>query len=425
MFQLQANQTNIKTECLAGLTTFSTMSYIIFLNPQILQQTGMDFGAVMAATILASSLATLGMGLLANFPFALAPGMALNAFFTYGMVMGSGFSWQTALGICFLGALLLLLLTVLGIRQKVMHAIPPSLRAATTGGIGLFLAFIGLKNVGLVEAHSQTIITLGNLARPEVILAALGVIVTAALLSRKIPGAIFLGILMNWMLGLLFGLVKWNGIVALPPSLEPTFLKLDLLSALQPAAIPLLISLVFVAMLDSAGTLLGLADQARLLDQKGQLPRANRALFNDSLGSIGGAIFGTSPVSIYLESSAGISAGGRTGLTAVFVAAFFLLALFFTPFASSIPYFATSPILIITGALLLKPLRKLNWQEPAEFIPAFIILLAIPLTFSISTGIALGFITYPLIQLLAGRVREVHWMVWLLALLFGLKFAYL
>lgn len=412
----------LSTELLAGITTFSTMAYILFINPQILSQTGMDFGAVLVATALSTSLATLLMGLVADYPFALAPSMGLNAYFTYGIVLGEGHPWQTALGACFISGLLFLLLTALHVREKLMHAIPHALRYATTAGIGLFLAFIGLKNVGIIALHESTLVTLGRATSIEAILTGLGVVVIAACITLKIKGAMLLAIFMNWAIGLTLGLVKWQGVVAAPPSLAPTLLQLDIEGALRPEYAPVILSLVFVSLFDTAGTLLGLAEQGGFLTEKGRLPRANRALLNDAVGTMAGAMLGTSPLTTYLESASGISAGGRTGMTAIVVATLFLLSLFFSPLASSIPAFATAPVLLVLGALLMRPLRALNWEDPADFIPAFVILISIPFTFSIATGIALGFILFPLIRLLSGRAQEVHWIVWLLALLFGLHF---
>lgn len=411
-------------EILAGLTTFATMAYILIINPQILSHAGMDFGAVMAATAISAFIATLCMGVIARYPFALAPGMGLNAYFAYGIVLGAGHPWQVALGACFISGLIFLILTVLRIREKIMHAIPASLRYATTAGLGLFLAFIGLKDLGIITAHPTTLVTLGKMASAEAALAGFGIILIGALMVLEVKGAMLIGILVNWGLGLLLGLVQWKGFVSAPPSLAPTLLKLDIAGALKPEYIAVILSLVFVSLFDVAGTLLGLAEQGRFLTERGRLPRANRALVNDAVGTMAGAVLGTSPVAIHLESAAGISVGGRTGFTAVVVAILFLLSLFFSPLVASIPTFATAPILIILGALLMSSISRLNWADPAVSIPAFVLLISIPFTFSIATGIALGFILYPLIRLFSGRAKEVHPFVWVLAILFGLHFAF-
>lgn len=424
MFNLKAHGTTVGRELLAGATTFSTMAYVLFVNPQILEKAGMDFGAVMAATALAAILATLCMGLVANYPFALAPGMGLNAYFTYGIVMGEGHSWEAALGACFVSGILFLILTFLKIRETIMHAVPPALRHATTAGIGLFLAFIGLRNVGIVSSHEATLLTLGTVTSPEAILTGLGIVAIGVLMELEIKGAMLIAVLLNWLIGLLLGLVQWKGLIAAPPSLSPTFLQLDIAGALHPEYLSVILSLVFVSLFDTAGTLLGLADQGGFLTKEGKLPRANSALFNDAIGTVAGSLLGTSPITTYLESGSGISVGGRTGLTSVFVALFFFLALFFSPLAASIPSFATAPILIVLGGLLMRPLHHINWDDPVDFIPAFVILMSIPFTFSIATGIALGFILYPLLRLFTGRGNEVHPIVWLLAFLFGLHFAF-
>lgn len=422
IFHLTERKTNTKTELLAGITTFSTMAYIIVVNPDILRETGMDPGAVMIATILASFLATMCMGMYANYPFALAPSMGLNAYFTYGIVLGEGHSWQAALGVCFWAGIAFLILNVFGIRQMIMDAIPDSLRFATAGGIGIFLAFIGLKNIQLVVPNETTIVAIGNTSTPQIALAGLGVIFIVAMMRWRIRGAMMISIIIIWALGLTLGLVKWQGIFDIPPSLTPTLWQFDPLVILKPDFIPIIFSFIFVAIFDTAGALIGLAEQGEFIDQKGKIPRANRALINDAIGTIAGSAMGTSSLTTYLESASGIAAGGRTGLTAVVVAILFLVSLFFAPFATSIPHFATSPVLIVIGSLMLKQVTRLPWKDPTEYVPAFIILITIPLTFSVATGLGLGFITYPLIKSLTGKGRDVHWFVWVMALIFALKF---
>ena len=423
-FHLEKNQTNIKAEIIAGFTTFSTMIYIIFVNPRILSEAGMDYGAVMVATILASCFASFYMGLRANYPFALAPGMGLNAYFTYGIVIGGGHPWEIALGACFIAGIIFLLLNVTGIRELIMDAIPTDLRLGTAGGIGLFLAFIGFKSVNIVVPDERTLLTLGIMTDPEIILTGFGVIMITALLALEVKGAIFICILLNWVIGLMVGLIEWKGFFSLPPSPLPTFLKLDIMGALNPDLIPIILSFVFVAIFDTAGTLLGLAHHGNFLTPEGKIPRSRKALNADALGTILGATLGTAPFTTYLESATGITAGGRTGLTATTVAILFLTALFISPFASSIPAFATAPALIVIGALMMKQASKLDWDDLTEFIPGFITLITIPMTFSIPTGVALGFVTYPLIKLLTGKVRETSLIVWIIALLFATKFLF-
>lgn len=424
MFRLKENNTTIKTEVIAGLSTFSTMIYIIFVNPRILSEAGMDYGSVMIATILTSCVASLCMGLLANYPFALAPGMGLNAYFTYGIVLGLGHPWEIALGACFISGLIFLLLNLLGIRKKIMDAIPTDLRLGTAGGIGLFLAFLGLKSIKIVIPHEATLLTLGNMADPGIILTGWGVIAITSMLTLQIKGAIFITTLMNWFLGLLFGLIEWKGFFGMPPNPMPTFMKLDVLGALTPTLIPVITSFVFVAIFDTAGTLLGLAEHGGFITQEGKIPRSKRAMNADAIGTILGSTLGTAPCTTYLESVTGITAGGRTGLTATVAGLMFLPALFISPFAHSVPPFATAPALIVIGSLMMKQASRLEWDDPTEFVPGFITMITIPMTFSISTGVALGFVTYPFLKLFTGRVREVSWIIWLIAATFAVKFFY-
>lgn len=425
LFHLKARGTTVRTECLAGLTTFATMAYIIVVNPMVLSSAGMDFGAVMVATILTAAASTLLMGLYANYPFAQAPGMGLNAYFTYGVVLTMGLSWQTALGSCAIAGFFFLLFNLFGWRQKLMEAIPPSLRLAVTAGLGCFLAVIGLKNVGVIVSNTDTVVALGSVTTPEALLTGVGLVVIAALTAKKVRGAILLGIMCTWLLGLACGLTAWEGLVAMPPSLAPTFLQLDIAAAVRPEATAVLVAFLFIAIFDTAGTLIGLAEQGELLDSAGKLPHAKKALVSDAAGTMLGAVLGTSPVTTYLESASGIEAGGRTGLTSVVVAMLLLLSLFFSPLVGAIPLFATSPVLLIVGAMMLRAIRKVPWEDATEAIPAFIIFITIPLTFSIATGIALGFITYPVIKTLSGRYRETTLLGWAIAVGFAAKFAVL
>ncbi|KAF3362097.1 hypothetical protein PHSC3_001408 [Chlamydiales bacterium STE3] len=423
-FDLKALSTTIKGEVIAGITTFSTMAYVIFLNPQILSQTGMDFDSCMVATILASTFGCLCMGLLANYPFALAPSMGLNAYFTFGIVMSENIPWQTGLGACFIAGCIFLLLTLSNIRSYILNAIPLSLRIGTIGGIGIFLALIGMKNGGLVVSDPNTLLKLGNINQPEVFLNLIGISAIATLLSLNVRGAILFGIILNWLIGIASGLIVWQGFFSLPPSLFPTLGQFAIMEAFQPKMIPVVLSLIFVAIFDTAGTLLGLAGQGGYLDEKGRLPRTKKVLYSDSLGTMAGAAFGTSPLAIYLESASGIAAGGKSGLTAVVVGILFSFSLFLSPLATSIPHFATSPALIVIGSMMMMQVKELNWADPTEYVPAFLILIAIPLSFSIATGIAIGFMIYPIIKLFSGKAYDLSWIVWIISALFTLKFIY-
>jgi AGZA family xanthine/uracil permease-like MFS transporter len=408
---------------LAGLTTFSTLAYVMVVNPMIMADAGMDFASAMVATIVTSFIATLFMGLFANYPFALAPGIGMAAYFTYSVVLGNNLPWQTALGIVCIAGLALLLLWVFRLRELIIKAIPLGLKVGATAGVGLFLVLIGLKNAKIIVAHPQTLLTLGNPLAPESLLSGLGIVVIAALMARRIQGAILIGILMNWALGLILGLVSWKGAIGLPNFDLHTFLKLDISSALSRDLWMISFSFLFICLFDTAGSLMGLAHQGHFLNKQGELPRLRKVLLPDIVGTLLGSTLGSSASVVYLESASGIAAGGRTGLTAVVVAGLMLLSLFFEPLASSIPIFAITPVLVIIGAMMLRSVVQLNWEDPSDYIPCFITVIGIPLTYSIGTGIGLGMILYPICKLLAGRMREVHWLAWILALLFALKFA--
>ncbi len=425
LFQLSANGTTVQREATAGLTTFSTMAYIIFVNPAVLAAAGMDTGAVMVATILSSAAATLIMALYANYPFALAPGMGLNAYFAYSIVLGEGISWQVALGATFLAGSLFLVLNILQIRALIMEAIPKPLRLSLTGGIGLFLAFIGLQSIRLVVPHPETMVTVGDLATPEALLAGIGLVIASVLFARGFKAAILISIMTTWALGLLWGLVEWNGLIAMPPDPWPTLLQMDLPGAFTAQLGSIILAFASIAVFDAAGTLTSLAEQGGFVDKNGKVPRLNRIFMADAVGTMLSGLFGTSPMTTYVESAAGVTAGGRTGLTALVVALLFLVCLWFAPLASSIPMYSTAPALILIGALLLAPIKDLPWEDPIELIPCFVVLIAVPLTFSISTGIALGLILFPLSKLFVGRARDVHWLAWVLGALFIAKFLWM
>jgi AGZA family xanthine/uracil permease-like MFS transporter len=425
VFELSRNGTTIRTELVAGLTTFMTMAYIIFVNPAILADAGMDKGAVFVATCLAAAFGSALMGLWANYPVALAPGMGLNAYFTYGVVKGMGHAWEVALGAVFLSGILFLIVSVTNLREWVINAIPRSLKLAIAAGIGLFLAIIGLKAAGIIAAHPATLVTIGDLKAPAAVLAAVGFLLMAALDARKIPGAILIGILAVAIAGLLFGQNKFAGVFSLPPSVAPVFLKMDVLKALEIGLVAIVFTFFFVDVFDNTGTLLAVAHKAGLVNPDGTLPRAKRALTADSAAAMAGAAFGTSTTTSYIESAAGVNAGGRTGLTAVTVAVLFLLALFIAPLAGSIPAFATAPALVYVACLMMGAVREIDFEDATEYVPAVITIVAMPLTFSIAHGIAFGFIAYAGIKLLAGRVGEISAAVAVLAVLFIAKFAFL
>ncbi|OUM85752.1 MAG: guanine permease [Bacillus thermozeamaize] len=428
-FQLRQNGTTIRTEILAGLTTFMTMAYILVVNPAILgKDGGMDLGAVFVATALSSALGSLLMGLLANYPVALAPGMGLNAYFTYTVVLGMGVPWQTALGAVFISGFLFLLLTVTKVRETIINAIPTGMKHAVSGGIGLFIAFVGLKNAGIIVSNEATLVSLNaNLADPNVLLTFFGLIVTIFFLVRKVRGGIFYAMLTTAVVGMIAGVVPLpKGIVSAPPSIAPTFLQLDILDALNMGLFTIIFAFLFVDLFDNTGTLVGVTNQAGFL-KDGKLPRAGRALTADALASMGGSLLGTSTVTSYIESSAGVAAGGRTGLTAVATAGFFVLSIFFFPVVETVASTAavTSPALIVVGVMMAASLKEIEWKEMAEAIPAFLTMMLMPLTFSIATGIALGFIAYPLAKLFAGQGRQVHPVMYVLGILFVLRFIFL
>lgn len=420
-FKLEELKTTVRQEVIAGLTTFSTMVYIIFVNPAILAEAGMDFGAVMVATILASSLGSLIMGFWGNYPFALGPSVALSAYFVYSVVLGQAISWQTALGALFLAALILLILNIFHVRRLFLEAIPQSIRIGTTTGVGLFLAFIGLKSAQIIVPNEASFVNFGNITCPSCFLTFFGLIVIAVLIHFRLPAPILVALLLNWGIGLAAGLVEWRGICSLPPSLAPTLFQLDILGALKVGMVTTILSFLFIEMFGAAGVLLSLAERGGFLNPEGKLPRTRRAFSADSVGSTVGTLLGSSTLTVYLESMSGIASGGRSGLTSVIVGLLFLLTLFFEPLGSSIPNFATAPALIMIGALMLMPIAKIPFDDPTELIPGYLVLLTIPFTYSITTGIALGLISWPVLKMVTGRIRETSWITWLLAAIFVAK----
>ena len=424
-FGLAERGADVRTEVTAGVTTFLTMAYIAFVNPQILSDAGMPFDAVFVATCLAAAFSTLVMGLWANYPIALAPGMGLNAFFAYGVVLGMGHPWEVALGAVFVSGVLFLILSVLPVRRWIIEAIPRGLKLAIAAGIGLFLGVIALRNAGIIQDSEATLVTAGELMTPGPLLALVGFCAIAALSARRVPGAAVIGMLGVSAAGLALGVSEWQGVASLPPDPTPTLLALDLAGALQASMIAVVLTFLIVDLFDTAGTLIGVAHQARLLDEQGRLPGMQRALVADSTGTVAGSLLGTSPVTSYIESAAGASAGGRTGLTAVVVAGLFLACLFLSPLAGSIPPYATAAAILYVACLMVRPLADLEWSDVTESAAAVMTVVAIPLTFSIADGIGLGFLTYVLIKLMAGRRRECSPTLIAVALIFAVKFAWL
>ena len=423
-FRLNENKTTLRAEFLGGLTTFLTMSYIIAVNPKMLAEAGVPFEGVLFATCVAAATATLVMGLYANYPIALAPGMSLNAYFTYVVCLGMHVPWRTALGVIFFSGLLFLLLTVTRVREQIVNGIPDCLKHSTAGGIGMFIAFVGLRNAKLVVASPATFVTLGSFSSKETQLACIGLVIMLVLTARRVTGSILIGIVSATLFGILRGQSAWpNSILALPhPS--STWLQLDLRGALRLGLFEIIFIFLFVDLFDNVGTLVGVCEQGGFVRQ-GKIPRVGRALVSDAVGTIFGALTGTSTVTSYIESAAGVAAGAKTGLSNVFVAALFLLAMFCAPLASAIPSYATAPALILVGALMTESIARVNWAEFTEAIPAFVTLLATPLTFSIATGLSLGVISYTLVKIAAGKFREVSLVIWILTALFILRYIYL
>ncbi|MBY4896874.1 NCS2 family permease [Cupriavidus sp. AU9028] len=424
LFRLREHETNVRTELLAGLTTFLTMAYIIFVNPTILADAGMPKDAVFVATCVAAALGTLIMGLYANYPIAMAPGMGLNAYFAYTVVQGMGYTWQIALGAVFVSGCLFLIVTLFRIRELIVKGIPYSIRVAITAGIGLFLAIIALKNAGIVAASPATLVTLGDLHQTPAVLAIVGFLVIVALDRLKVKGAILIGILLVTALGFVVGGNTFQGIVSPPPSIDPTLFKLDISGALSVGILNVVLVFFLVELFDATGTLMGVANRAGLL-REGKMDRLNKALMADSTAIMAGSFLGTSSTTAFIESASGVQAGGRTGLTAVTVAVLFLACLFIAPLAGAVPAYATAPALLYVSCLMLRELVEIEWNDVTEVVPAMLTALGMPFTYSIANGVAFGFITYAGLKLLTGRARDVPWMVWIIAAVFIFKFYYL
>jgi AGZA family xanthine/uracil permease-like MFS transporter len=424
-FEFARLETNWKTEILAGFTTFVTMAYIIFVNPSLLSETGMPVAAVTAATCLASALGCFLMGAVARYPVALAPGMGLNAYFTFVVVKGMGVPWQAALGAVFISGILFLLLTAAGVRQMIVEAIPRELYASVAVGIGLFIAFVGFCNAGIVVANPATLVGLGNLRAPATVLALFGLFLTGALMIWRVKGAMLLGVMGTALAGLLTGVVKWTPQTYSVTAISGTFLKLDIAAALKLGLLEIVFVFLFVDLFDNIGTLVAVGKRAGLFNSDGRIPRLNGILTSDALATTAGSLFGTSTVVSYIESAAGVVAGGRSGVTAIVTGLLFVVALFVAPIAGVIPVQATAPALILVGALMLAPAAEIQWSDPLQAIPAFLTITAIPLTFSIANGLAFGFVSSTILKLAAGKGRSVHWLVYVLSALCIVRFIYL
>jgi AGZA family xanthine/uracil permease-like MFS transporter len=424
VFHLKENNTTVRTELLAGLTTFMTMAYVVVVNPRILSEAGMPVEGVLFATCISAALATLVMGLWANYPIALAPGMSLNAYFTYSIVIGRGVAWQTALGVVLLSGILFLILTLTNVREQIVNGIPNCLKHGTAAGIGLFIAFVGFRNAKIIVANASTFVALGKTSDKEVILAAVGVVLIAIMVARKVGSAILIGIVLITLAGIPLGVSHWPAHFLKWPDPSGTFLKLDLRSATKIGLGELVFVFFFVDLFDNVGTLVGVCEQGGFL-HNGKLPRASRALLADAFGTIVGALTGTSTVTSYIESAAGVAAGARTGLGNLVIAGLFVAAMFCAPIVAAIPSYATAPALILVGALMCSSVAKVDWGDFTDAVPAFLTLIATPLTFSIATGLSLGLLSFTFLKLFTGRHKEISPLIWVLSALFLLRYAFL
>ena len=415
----------VKREVIAGITTFLTMAYILAVNPSILSDAGMDKGAVFTATVISSVLATLVMAMYAKLPFALAPGMGLNAFFAYTVVLTMGYSWQFALTAVFIEGIIFILLTLTGLRQKIVDSMLLVLRRAISPGIGFFIAFIGLKNAGIVSASPATFVTMGNLHDPAVLLAAFGILLSAVLLIKKVTGALLIGILVTTVIGIPLGVTHFSSVLDVPPSIAPIVMKFEWHNVLSFDMAICVLTFLFIDMFDTIGTLLGVSHRAGMVDEKGNIPHLTEAFMADAIGTAAGAMLGTSTVTTYVESASGVNAGGRSGLTSFTTAICFVLALFLAPLFLAIPAQATAPALVLVGVMMMTDVSKLHLGDFADAVPAFVCIALMPLTYSISDGILMGLITYVLLRIFAGRYRELKLGMIVLAVLFVLKYAFL
>jgi AGZA family xanthine/uracil permease-like MFS transporter len=423
-FKLSENQTTVKQELLGGLTTFVTMAYIIVVNPQILGQAGMPADGVVFATCISAAAASLVMGLYANYPIALAPGMSLNAYFTYAVCLNMHVPWRTALAVVFFSGVLFLLLTVTRVREQIVNGMPDCLKHATATGIGMFIAFVGLRNAKLVVANPATFVGLGSFSDKEVQTACFGLALTMILMVRKVKGGILIGVFGTTLLGMLRGLSRWPSAILSFPHPSSTFLQLDFRAAFHLGLLDILFAFLFVDLFDNVGTLVGVCEQGGFI-KNGKIPRVGRVLVADGIGTIFGSLTGTSTVTSYIESVAGVAAGARTGLSNVAVAVLFVVATFCSPLATAIPAYATAPALVLVGALMTQSISFIEWSDFSEAVPAFVTMVATPLTFSIATGISLGLISYTVVKIAAGKVRDITWLIWILTAVFILRYVYL
>ncbi|MCM8809303.1 MAG: NCS2 family permease [Candidatus Omnitrophica bacterium] len=433
-FKFKEKGTDIKTEIIAGITTFITMAYIIFVQPAILSQGGMDFGAVMVATCLSSAIATLIMGLYANYPIALAPGMGENFYFVFTVILGMGIAWQNVLGAVFISGILFIILSIWRVREKLVESVPSSLQAGIAGGIGLFITFIGMIQSGIVQ-KGGAILTIGNLFQKEVILSIIGLIIITTLMGWRIKGNILIGMIITAIIGIFMGIIKYEGIIGKVPSISPTFLKLDVVGAVKSGIFTVIFVFLFMDLFDTVGTAIGVGEAGGFI-KNGKFPKVERVLLSDAIGTLVGAILGTSTVTSYIESASGISVGGRTGFTSVITAILFLLSIFFYPFVKMIGtgiqnvsgitlYPVTAPALIIVGSLIIPTIKKIKWDDPTESIPSFLSFVGIPFTYNIGEGIAFGFVSYFFLKLFTGRYKELNPVVIIVALAFILRFIFL
>ena len=426
LFKIKAHGSSVKNELVGGVTTFATMAYIIFVNPQIMAASGMDAGAVFVATCIGAAIGCLLMGLFANWPVGLAPGMGLNAFFSFTVVSEMGYSWEVALGAVFISGILFVGMSFYKVRQWIIESIPVSLRYSMTAGVGLFLGLIGLKTAGIVVENPATLVSLGDFTKPEALLAAIAFLIIAVLSERKVFGAVLIGILSVTLVGMMLGLVHYNGFFAAPPSLAPTFLKMDIMGALDVSMISVILAFFFVNMFDTAGTLMGVAERANLTNpETGKIEGLSKALKADSISSVAGACVGCPPVTSYVESAAGVAAGARTGLSAIVVGVLFLAAIFLSPLAGMIPAYATSGALIYVAFVMMSSMQHVDWKDFTNGAPAAITALMMPLTFSIANGIALGFITYTVLKLATGKTKDVSISMYFLAAIFVAKLVFI
>jgi AGZA family xanthine/uracil permease-like MFS transporter len=424
-FGINGSNTTVKTEVMAGITTFLTMAYIIFVNPNVLAEAGMDKGAVFVATCLAAAVGCFIMGIFAKLPVALAPGMGLNAFFTYGVVLGMGYTWQTALGAVFLSGCVFILLSLFKIREWIIDAIPGTLKKSIVAGIGAFLGFIALQSAGIIVARESTLVMLGDMTSFGPAMAALGFFIIAALAHKRVPGAVILGILIIAIISLIFGQTQFGGIMSMPPSIAPTIMQLDIAGAFNVGMIAVIFAFLFVDLFDTTGSLVGITTKAGLIGADGRIPNMGRALLADSTATVAGAMLGTSSTTSYIESVSGVASGGRTGLMAVTVGVMFLLSLFFAPLAGMIPAYATAGAIFYVAVLMMFSLKEIDWEDITEAAPAAVVLLFTPLTYSIADGIALGFITYTVIKAATGKFNEISIAVWVLSAVLLAKIIFL